>query len=88
MNIKRTPEDKILSVLEMIKEQNDLNPEGDYSVSSGAYGRRHSANEVEFYTRRDLLQNCDISYTELEKILAKLQAEGLIKRFTIISEYA
>lgn len=84
---KRTAEDKILSVLDAIKDQNDLNPKGSYSVSSGPYGRTHKANEVRIYTQK-LMEETGVEYVELEKILAKLKEDEMITRFQIISEFA
>lgn len=80
------PEDKIQCVLDLIKEQYDLSPKGDYSVSSGPYGRRYDAGEVRISTEK-FCAKCSIEYIELEKILATLKEDGLISKFQIISEY-
>lgn len=87
MTGKKTAEEKILDVLDCIKEQYDLSPKGRYSthVHFGTY-YVHPEGEVKL-SANNLMAAAGVDYFELEKILAKLQEDGLIQSFRGLSEY-
>ena len=88
MNQNKTAEEKVKCILEQIKEQYDLGPKGSYSVNAGmGYGFRYPAGEIRLDTQR-LLSAGGVDYFELEKILAKLQEDGLIEKFSTVSDFA
>jgi hypothetical protein len=85
---KKTAEEKIQSVLEEIKGQYDLSPKGEYSTHAhSGYSYRHPAGEIRIDTNKLMLAG-GIDFFELEKILAKLQEDGLLEKFDVVSEYA
>lgn len=87
MTVQKTAERKIQSILECIKEQYDLSPKGSYITrEGGAYAYRHPEGEIRMDTSK-LLVAGGVDYYELEKILAKLQENGLIEEFRVMSEY-
>lgn len=87
MDFPKTAEDKILCVLDCIKEQYDISPKGEYSTSFGmGYGFRHQAGQVECSVEK-IIGRCGIDFYELEKILARLGEAGLIEDFKIQQDY-
>lgn len=84
--MKMTNEQKVLAVLEKINDQHELNPKEDYLVRNSRTGYTHSANSVRFNSI-DFARHCRVDFTELEKILANLQQQGLIEDFRFVSEY-
>ena len=85
---QKTAEEKIQSVLECIKEQYDISPKESYSTSAGmSYSYRHKKGEIKLATHK-LMYAGNIDFYELEKILAKLQEDGLIKSFKVASEFS
>ena len=84
---KKSAEEKIQCVLEHIKEQYDLSPKGSFTVMTGHTGHSYTAGEIRIYSQQFTL-SCEVNHTEIQKILGKLQEDGLIERFSIVSEYA
>ena len=84
--IQKTAEEKILAVLEVIKDQYDLSPKKSYATAGGAYYHRHPEGEIRIDTAK-LLRAGGIDFYELEKILAKIEEDGLIETSQVLPDY-
>lgn len=86
MEGKRTAQEKILSVLELIKDRNDLSPKGPRRIDYGVVRHYSLPREIKIQSQ-DFYNDCQINHDELESILAKFQEEGLVERFKFVSDY-
>lgn len=83
----KSAEEKIQGILECIKEQYDLSPKGEYLTHEHfGYYRRHPEGEIRLDVGK-LMDAGGVDYYELEKILAKLQEDGLIEKFETVGDY-
>lgn len=87
-----TPEQKILCILEKLKEEWDLTPKknDEPMVQSGfiAYYRKTGTKRIPMQRFSAWERECGVKdWYELEDILAILKQDGLISNFGLHSEY-
>ena len=86
MEGKRTAQEKILSVLELIKDQSDLSPRGPRRTDYGVVRHYGRSREIKIHSQ-DFYNDCQLKHYELESILNKLREEGLLEGFKFIPDY-